>query len=77
MQTFLVILLIVAMLGALVALIRGIVAFLQATKEDLNAPEGAPRPSSLKQNRMMMNRILFQAGAVIIVAILLLMKGNS
>ena len=77
MNTVLVIALILAMGATLFALIRGIIAFLQATKEELNAPDGAPRPSSLKQNRMMMNRILFQAVAVIIVALLLLMKSNG
>ena len=77
MNIVLIIALILAMGATLFALIRGIIAFLQATKEQLNAPEGTPSQSSLKQNRMMMNRILFQAAAVIIVAILLLMKGNS
>ena len=78
MNTVLVIALILAMIATLVALIRGVIAFLQTTKEDLNAPEGTgPSPARLKQNRMMMNRILFQAGAVIIIALLLMMKGNG
>ena len=77
MNIVLIIALILAMGATLFALIRGIIAFLQATKEQLNATEGTPSQSSLKQNRMMMNRILFQAAAVIIVALLLLMKGNS
>lgn len=77
MNTVLVIALILAMAATLFALIRGIIAFLQATKEELNSPDGAPRASSLKQNRMMMNRIMFQAVAVVIVAILLLMKGTG
>ena len=77
MNTILVITLILAMAATLFALIRGIIAFLQATKEELNAPEGTPSASSLKQNKMMMNRILFQAVAIIIIAILLLMKGNN
>ncbi|MCP1468870.1 hypothetical protein J3E64_000541 [Sphingobium sp. OAS761] len=78
MTVFLVIALVLAMAATLFALIRGIVAFLQTTKEDLNAPEGSgPSPARLKQNKMMMNRILFQAAAVIIVALLLLMKGNG
>ncbi|PJG48801.1 twin transmembrane helix small protein [Sphingobium sp. LB126] len=77
MNTVLVIALILAMGATLFALIRGIIAFLQASKEQLNSPESGPSSSSLKQNRMMMNRILFQAVAVIIVAILLLMKGNN
>ncbi|BBF67900.1 MULTISPECIES: twin transmembrane helix small protein [Sphingomonadaceae] len=77
MNTILVIALILAMIATLVALIRGIIAFLQTTKEELNLPEGAVRPSSLKQNKMMMNRILFQAAAIIIVAILLIAKGHG
>ncbi|MEC3912317.1 twin transmembrane helix small protein [Sphingobium sp. CR2-8] len=76
MNTILVIALILAMAATLFALIRGIVAFLQTTKEELNLPEGAVRPSSVKQNKMMLNRVLFQAAAVIIVAILLLSKGH-
>lgn len=77
MNVVLVIALILAMAATLFALVRGIIAFLQSTKEQLNAPEGTPSQSSLKQNRMMINRILFQATAVIIVAIMLLMKGNG
>ena len=77
MNTILVIALILAMGATLFALVRGIIAFLQATKEELNSPEGGPSRSSLKQNKMMMNRILFQAAADIVVAILLLMKGNG
>ena len=77
MNTILVIALILAMGATLFALVRGIIAFLQATKEQLNSTDSGPSHSSLKQNKMMMNRILFQAAAVIIVAILLLMKGNG
>lgn len=77
MNTILVIALILAMAATVFALVRGIIAFLQTTKEELNLPEGVVRPSSLKQNKMMFNRILFQAIAVIIVAILLLAKGSS
>ncbi|MBV2150917.1 twin transmembrane helix small protein [Sphingobium terrigena] len=78
MNTVLVIALALAMAATLFALIRGIISFLQVTKEELNAPEGSgPGPSRLKQNKMMLNRVLFQAGAIIIVAIMLLAKGNS
>ncbi|NIJ17433.1 twin transmembrane helix small protein [Sphingobium vermicomposti] len=77
MNTILVIALILAMGATLFALVRGIIAFLQATKEQLNSTDSGPSRSSLKQNKMMMNRILFQAAAVIVVAILLLMKGNG
>lgn len=40
MTTVLVIALILAMAATLFALVRGIIAFLQATKEELNLPEG-------------------------------------
>ena len=42
MNTVLVIALILAMAATLFALIRGIVTFLQATKEELNSPVVAP-----------------------------------
>ncbi len=72
MKILLIIVLAVLVIGAVVSLVRGIAAFLQSTKEDLDrAPDGGPSPMQLKQNKMMINRILFQAGAVIVVAILL------
>lgn len=77
MNTVLVIALILAMAATLFALIRGIVTFLQTTKEELNSPDKGPSASSLKQNKMMFNRIIFQAAAVLIVALLLLMNGGS
>lgn len=77
MNTILVIALILAMAATLFALVRGIISFLQTTKEELNLPEGVVRPSSVKQNKMMLNRVLFQAAAIIIVAILLLSKGHG
>ncbi len=77
MNIILVILLVLAMAATVFALVRGIIAFLQTTKEELNLPEGVVRPSSLKQNKMMFNRIFFQAAAVLIVALILLMKGNG
>ena len=72
MKTVLIVVLAIFVIMAAVSLVRGIVAFLQSTKEDLDrAPDGGPSPMQLKQNKMMINRILFQAGAVIVVAILL------
>ena len=73
MNTILVIALILAMGATLFALVRGIIAFLQATKEELNSPEGGPSRSSLKQNKMMFNRIKYQALAIVVVALILMM----
>jgi hypothetical protein len=77
MNTFLVLLIIAAAIATVVMLIRGIVVFLQTTKEELNSTEPGPSASSLKQNKMMFARIGFQAIAVLLVAILLLMNGGN
>jgi hypothetical protein len=76
MTTFLVILIILAAIATVVALVRGIIAFLRTTEQDLKSGEG-PSASSLKQNKMTMARIGFQAVAVLIVAFLLLMTGGG
>ena len=78
MQTFLVILLIAAMLATVVALVRGIVSFLQSASEDVrNGGTGGPSATQLKSNRMMQQRILFQALAVVVVVLLLLAAGRG
>lgn len=71
MQVFLTILLILAVIATVVMLVRGIIAFLQTTEADLNADSSGPSASGLKQNRMMMGRIGFQAIAVLIVVLML------
>lgn len=76
MTTFLVILIILSAIATVVALIRGIITFLRTTEEDLKGGQG-PSASGLKQNKMMMARIGFQALAVLIVAFLLLMTGGG
>jgi len=55
-----------------VSLVRGIIAFLNSTKEDLNRdPASGATANQLLQNKMMFNRIKFQGLAVLTVAILL------
>lgn len=76
MTTFLVILIILAAIATVVMLIRGIITFLRTTEQDLKGGTG-PSTSSLKQNKMMMARIGFQALAVLLVAFLLLMTGGG
>ena len=75
MQTFLVILLIAAMLATVVALVRGIVAFLSNAHAEARG-EG-PSEASLKSNRMMIRRIQFQALAVVIIAIMFFAAGSG
>ena len=76
MQTFLVLLLVAAMIATVVALVRGVVAFLQTASVDVRNGDG-PSTSQLKSNRMMQQRILFQAIAVLIVVVLLFMAGRT
>jgi preprotein translocase subunit SecG len=65
-------------MGATVyALVRGIITFLRTTEEELKNGQAGPSQSSLKQNKAMMARITFQAAAVFIVAIILLMNGSK
>ena len=59
MNTFLVILLLVAMLMVVVSLVRGIVAFLKSTRIDLESGEQVDATEmQLKQNRAMMARVI-------------------
>ena len=73
MQTLLILLLVAAMVAVVISLIRGIVAFLQSTKMDLDNPaeEGRVSEMQMKQNKAMFARIKYQAVAVVIVAVLL------
>lgn len=75
MQVFLILLLVAAMIATLVALVRGIVTFLKTTEEELKGGTG-PSASALKSNKMMQQRILFQALAVLIAVVLLLGFGG-
>lgn len=75
MSTFLIILLVLAMIATVGALVRGIVTFLKMTEADLMGT--GPNVNGLKQNKMMQARILFQALAVIIVVLLMAMAGGK
>jgi len=72
MTTFLIIVLVVLMALVVYSLVRGIVAFLQSTKVDLESGEQVDATEmQLLQNRMMFNRIKFQALAIVVVAVIL------
>ncbi len=72
MTTFLVILLVIFCLLVVVSLVRGVIAFLKTTKIDLETGEGETATDmQLLQNKMMFNRIKYQALAVVVVAIML------
>lgn len=63
----------VLMIMVVVSLVRGIVAFLQSTKMDLESDPAATgaTPAQMMQNKMMFARIKYQAAAVLVVAVLL------
>jgi len=73
MNTLLVILLVLAMIGTLVALVRGVIALLR-TKEAELMGTGGPSRSGIQQNKAMRARIMFQALAILIVVVLLLAR---
>ena len=78
MTYFLIAVLVVLMIMVVVSLVRGIAAFLQSTREDLERPESSgPSEMQLKQNKMMMQRILFQGAAIVVVALVLLSAGRG
>lgn len=76
MNTFLVILLIAAMIATLVALVRGVITFLQEARERVDGGEG-PTALQLQSNKMMQMRVFFQALAILIVVIILFAAGKT
>ena len=70
MQTFLFILIILAAIGAVVSILRGVIIMLRANRDEIDG--NGVSVSGLKQNRMMWRRVQFQAVAVVL-AILFLM----
>ena len=70
MNVFLVLLIFAAMIATVVALVRGVIAFLRTTEADLKG--GGVSQSGLKQNKAMRMRIAFQAVAIILLIILMM-----
>jgi len=76
MQPILGILIIICAIGAVVSIVRGVIAMLRRDHERVNG-EGVSE-SGLQQNRMMWRRIQFQAAAIILVVLLLLVaRGHA
>lgn len=75
-MSYILILLIVLMAGAVVfALVRGLIAFVNMEPDDVDA-DGITA-SHKKQNEMMFARVKYQAIAVALVALLLLLAGGQ
>ena len=74
MNTFLTIVLILLMIMVVVSLVRGVVAFMISTKIDLETGRGENATEmQLLQNKMMFNRIKYQALAIVVVGVLLML----
>jgi Hypoxia induced protein conserved region len=74
MNTILVIAIVLLAAMVVVSLVRGIIAFLQSTKLDLESGGDRVHEMQLRQNRMMFARIKYQALAIVVVAILLMIN---
>ena len=73
MNYILIPIIVVLMVMVVVSLVRGIIAFMQSTKLDLERDEGAGATEmQLRQNKMMFARIKYQALAIVVVALLIL-----
>jgi len=73
MNTFLVVVIVILAVLVVVSMIRGIVAFMQTTKIDLESGSATNLVElQERQNKMMFNRIKYQALAIVVVALLLL-----
>ncbi|WP_336987455.1 hypothetical protein [Altererythrobacter aquiaggeris] len=75
MNTILTIVIVILAVMVVVSLVRGIIAFMQSTKIDLETGEGQDASDmQLKQNQAMFARIKYQALAVVVVGILLMLN---
>ena len=74
MNTFLTFLIVLLAIMVVVSLVRGIVAFMQSTKMELEADDERAGKMQKRQNEMMFARIKYQALAVVVVAVLLMIN---
>jgi hypothetical protein len=74
MNTVLVIAIALLAIMVVVSLVRGIVAFLQSTKLDLESGDERMKEMQLRQNKAMFSRIKYQALAIVVVAVLLMIN---
>ncbi len=73
MNWFLALVIVALMAFVVISLVRGIIAFLQTTKIDLENQDNAEHVAVMhkRQNQMMFNRVKYQALAIVAVVILL------
>lgn len=74
MNTLFVILIIGLAAMVVVSLVRGVIAFLRSTRLDLEAGGEEVTRFQLQQNKAMFARIKYQALAIVVVAVLLMIN---
>ncbi|WP_010184681.1 twin transmembrane helix small protein [Sphingomonas sp. PAMC 26605] len=79
MSTFLTILLVAAMIAVVVVLVRGLVVFLLGASQNIRdgSSNESVLASSVKSNKMMQYRVMFQAIAIFLVVLLMWLAGKS
>jgi hypothetical protein len=79
MNTFLGIVLIVLMALVVVSLVRGVIAFLKSSREDIDKGGDGSGATELQlfQNKMMFNRVKYQALAVVVIVVILIFGRGS
>jgi len=77
MNTFLVLLLIAAMIATVVMLVRGLAVFLLNASNEVRDGSRGPSTAALKSNKAMQYRIFFQAIAIMIVVVILVLAGKN
>ena len=77
MNTFLVILLVAAMIATVVMLVRGLAVFLLNASNEVRGGSRGPSTAALKSNKAMQYRIFFQAIAIMIVVVILVLAGKN
>jgi hypothetical protein len=75
-NTFLVLLLVAAMIATVVALVRGVVNFMRNADAEVRGAAG-PSEASIRSNKLMQARIFFQAIAVLIIVLILFAAGRT
>jgi len=74
MNTLLVIVIVALAAMVVFSLVRGIIAFLQSTKLDLEGGGDRAKEMQLRQNKMMFARIKYQALAIVVVIVLMMIN---
>jgi len=72
MPTVITILIVLAMVAVVVALVRGLIAFLRTSSENVRGPDAGGTTTDMHavQNKMMFARVKYQAIAVILLVLL-------